>query len=347
MNLVIQTSNACIDSVYSIIDVHPSPSAGTNTPDTSFCALDELNQTEIEIWIDGQSGLFDLVWENKGVIDTLTFYDTGNYVVPVNNEPGFNEYRLLKLIQRFDNGMCEAILNDLVRVTVFPRPDTSLTIANDGVCSPVVSEIQASYGYLSYVWDYGDGTRDTTNYGHVVHYYENSTFEVANYPLKLVIETLNGCIDSIRRSVTVHPQPIANFFPNPVKQYWPNTTVAVKNLSRQGSWSYHWDFGDESTSTEKDPDSHTYDTFGEYGIELIVFSEFCTDTARRSIDILPPPPIAEFAPDTSACPPVTVTFRNNSIYAEKYIWDFDDGSFSTEENPTHTFYVRVGPIWLN
>ncbi len=23
-----------------------------------------------------------------------------------------------------------------------------------------------------------------------------------------------------------------------------------------------------------------------------------------------------------------------------YIWDFDDGSFSTEENPTHVFYVR-------
>jgi hypothetical protein len=27
------------------------------------------------------------------------------------------------------------------------------------------------------------------------------------------------------------------------------------------------------------------------------------------------------------------------MYGETYLWDFDDGSFSSEENPTHTFYV--------
>ena len=339
MKLVIVTNNGCVDSVSSNIAVHPSPAAGTNTPDSSFCAVDELNQTEIGIWIEGQSGLFDLVWENKGVVDTITFPDTGNYIVPVNNEPGFNEYRLLKLIQRFENGLCETLLNDLVRVTVFPRPDTTLTITNDGICSPVESEIQASYGYLSYAWDYGDGILDTTDYGHVVHHYTNSSVDVTTYPLKLVIETLNGCIDSIQRGITVHPQPIANFIPHPGKQYWPNTTISLENMSSPGSWSYHWDFGDETTSTVKDPGDHTYAEFGEYGIELITYSEFCTDTAIKSIVILPPEPIADFAPDTSACPPFTVTFRNNSIYAETYIWDFDDGSFSTKENPTHTFYV--------
>ncbi len=339
MKLTMETDQGCMDSVLRDIAVHPSPDAGTDTPDTSFCAVDEFNQTQIEIWIRGQSGLFDLVWENKGILDTLSFPDTGTYVVPVNNETGFNEYRLLKLIQRYDDGICETMLNDLVRVTVFPRPDTSLTVTNEGVCSPVASDIQAAYGYLRYAWYFGDGTVDTTEYGHVVHHYQNTTYEVATYPLKLVIETLNGCIDSVTESVTVHPQPIAKFIAIPRKQYWPNTTVNLENISNPGSWSYHWDFGDESTFTEREPEEHTYADFGEYGIALIVYSEFCADTAISSVVILPPPPVADFAPDTSACPPVRVTFRNNSKYGETYIWDFDDGSFSTEENPTHTFYV--------
>ena len=83
------------------------------------------------------------------------------------------------------------------------------TITNDGVCSPVESEIQTAYGYLSYAWDFGDGTRDTTEYGHVVHHYVNTTVDAATYRLKVVIETLNGCVDSARGNITVHPQPIA------------------------------------------------------------------------------------------------------------------------------------------
>ena len=339
MKLVIETDQGCLDSITSFIPVHPGPDAGTNTQDTSFCEVDELNQTDIEIWISGQPGVFNLVWENKGVIDTMAFPNTGTYTVPVMNEPGFNEYRLLKLIQVFDDGMCETILNDMVRVTVFPMPDTTLTITNDGVCSPVESEIQTAYGYLSYAWDFGDGTRDTTEYGHVVHHYVNTTVDAATYRLKVVIETLNGCVDSARGNITVHPQPIANFFPDPAKQYWPNATVSLNNLSSEGNWSYYWDLGDGGTSGEKDPAPHTYDDFGEYGITLVVFSDFCRDTAVRSAVILPPVPVADFSPDTAACPPVTVTFRNHSTYGETYLWDFDDGSFSGKENPTHTFYV--------
>ena len=38
------------------------------------------------------------------------------------------------------------------------------------------------------------------------------------------------------------------------------------------------------------------------------------------------------------CPPLEVRFQNNSLYADSYFWDFDDGDFSSEAEPTHTFY---------
>jgi gliding motility-associated-like protein len=36
--------------------------------------------------------------------------------------------------------------------------------------------------------------------------------------------------------------------------------------------------------------------------------------------------------------PLTVSFTNQSIYGEEYLWEFDDGSTSNEFEPTHTFY---------
>jgi PKD repeat protein len=63
----------------------------------------------------------------------------------------------------------------------------------------------------------------------------------------------------------------------------------------------------------------------------------CQDSVIKQIEILPPKPEVAFSPDTSGCPPMLVSFKNNSLYADTYVWDFDDGTSSTEENPRHTF----------
>ena len=49
------------------------------------------------------------------------------------------------------------------------------------------------------------------------------------------------------------------------------------------------------------------------------------------------PPVALPSPDTAGCAPMTVHFQNNTINAVSYLWDFDDGTQSTEADPTHTF----------
>jgi hypothetical protein len=36
---------------------------------------------------------------------------------------------------------------------------------------------------------------------------------------------------------------------------------------------------------------------------------------------------------------LTIRFVNRSSFGESYIWDFDDGQYSSEENPVHTYYV--------
>ena len=52
-----------------------------------------------------------------------------------------------------------------------------------------------------------------------------------------------------------------------------------------------------------------------------------------------PIPTADFEPDTVGCTPLTIKFINKSSFGESYIWDFGDNIYSTEKNPSHTYYV--------
>jgi len=62
------------------------------------------------------------------------------------------------------------------------------------------------------------------------------------------------------------------------------------------------------------------------------------DTIHIQVEI-PPLPTAYWLPDTAGCTPFTVHFRNLSINAESFVWDFGDRTYSTEVNPIHTYYV--------
>jgi len=55
--------------------------------------------------------------------------------------------------------------------------------------------------------------------------------------------------------------------------------------------------------------------------------------------ILPPPPVADFEGLASGCAPLTVKFKNKSIHGESYTWDFGDRQYSSEKEPSHTYYV--------
>lgn len=63
-----------------------------------------------------------------------------------------------------------------------------------------------------------------------------------------------------------------------------------------------------------------------------------SDTIHIKV-MMPPKPVAYFSPDTVGCTPLTVKFRNESLYGETYIWGFGDGQYSTAVNPVHTYYV--------
>jgi PKD repeat protein len=226
---------------------------------------------------------------------------------------------------------------DTTRQTIYVYPATvaDFSFNNEG-CSPlsVAFDNETVRGY-DYFWDFGDGTtmtiQDPTNI------YFNFSDHDTMYYINLTSTSQHGCMDSKTDSVYVYAQPEAEFIALPSHQEFPSSTVTVDNMTNPGNWNYQWDMGDGSTSSLENPQPHTYATWGDFLINLHVSSFHCADSVWHTIRIFPTKPIADFDTVYPGCEPHTVQFRNNSLYGDAYLWEFDDGSTSNEFEPTHTF----------
>jgi PKD repeat protein len=110
--------------------------------------------------------------------------------------------------------------------------------------------------------------------------------------------------------------------------------------------SWHWDFGDGTTSTMQNPE-HRYNISGDFSVTLTASNiggngdPFRTNF-RRGNDTIPiVSPAAEFSMNSSeGTTPLTIQFNDHSTGTPSptYQWNFGDGSQnSTEKNPVHTF----------
>lgn len=120
--------------------------------------------------------------------------------------------------------------------------------------------------------------------------------------------------------------------------------VDFENLS-SGAVTYAWDFGDGFGSTDVDP-SHTFTSTGVFTVQLIATDPLScniSDTAWIDITVHDDSLFAGFDTIVSDfCDSLVVDFVNESISIGPdvtYLWNFGDGTFSTEENPTHSFVL--------
>jgi PKD repeat protein len=117
-------------------------------------------------------------------------------------------------------------------------------------------------------------------------------------------------------------------------------TVNFKNTSSNAS-SFEWNFGDGSVSSEKDP-SHIFERAGTYMVKLVASKEGKQEEETVEIKVVEAipglNPKAAFSSSKTTCEaPCTVVFTNSSENADRYRWDFGNGTSSEEVNPTCTF----------
>lgn len=222
------------------------------------------------------------------------------------------------------------------QITAFPEPDFIITPSVDTGCHALSVSFSPSNGGVIYNWDFGDGVTSTSS--NPTHVFTNTGVIDSVYTVTLIATNAFSCVDTAQIPVTVYPLPGASFSASPLLQVYPNATVNLLNTSN-GGFTYHWDFGDGTTSPTFNPPAHLYATWGTYQIQLTVFNDHCQDTVSHFITIDPPLPVSSFVlSDTAGCRPFTVSFTNNSLYATSYLWDFGDGGTSTQQDPSYTYY---------
>lgn len=218
------------------------------------------------------------------------------------------------------------------QVTVFPVPTARFELSDSVGCHPLAVDLtNLSTGADQFTWDYGDGTSSDTTEAVHQHVWNNFAGPgPAQFTVELTATTDRGCTHTTSRSVTVHPQVIAAFVSDTVG--CAPLPVQFVNVST-GATSYEWTFGDGVFSALASP-AHTYMNQGldeqVRTATLVATSAFgCTDTAQRTIRILPQP-LAQFVPGVlDGCQPLNVPFQDLSVGGVQYEWDFGNGQLLT------------------
>ncbi|MCP4314242.1 MAG: PKD domain-containing protein [Bacteroidetes bacterium] len=347
-------TSGCFGVDTTIMHVVPPPFAVILTPDSAWCQQETNGSIGTILFTGLDTSLFDLIYEARGILDTLFSMSSDTFDLFLNNMPGENLYVLKKVIEHHGTNSCETIVDDTLRMTVYTSPPAIFTIGDVDYCSPVEVRFDAVEGYNSYSWNFGDGDSDESSSNQISHifrydYTDNFFIEEGDtvydlsrhdtlFHITMHAETIHGCTGEFEDSIRIYPNPRADFFVSPLLQNHPDSLVYLINLSSVGPWDYYWDFGDSINSDLKDPNEHIFENWGIFDISLATYSPFCADTVVKRVQIMPPPPVSGFEPDTFGCPPLSITFSNYSLYADTYIWDFGDGKFSSDREPTHTFY---------
>lgn len=298
----------------------------SQTPSASFTVNDSAGCAPLNIQFTNTSAnATNYLWDfGNGNTSTLpnpsiTYTVLGSYTIT------------LIAINNLSGEADTLILNNFI--TVLAPPDADFTATPTSVCvnNGTVSFTNISTNSVSWIWDFGDGSSSTAQ--HPVHTYTTA----GNYTVKLIATNIYNCnnIEIKNLYITVYNKPTASFTASPTIACDPGETINFQSTST-GAVSWLWNFGDGNTSTLQNP-AHIYGATGSYDVSLIVTNaNGCKDTLVKSsfIEIISAPPVSFTASDTTGCAPKTISFTNNTPNTTAWLWDFGNGTTSTQQNPT-------------
>ena len=192
--------------------------------------------------------------------------------------------------------------------------------------------------------DFGDGAFMEGNGTEVSHSYVEEGTYVATLSVYDEWNSKSTCEVTLRVLHNDEPRASFTYSPSELKA---GDSVSFRDSSNDPDGSvvaWFWDFGDGSTSTERNP-THSYDSPGTYTVVLTVTdNDGMKGSHTKTVLVLPRnlPPTADFTifpKDPKAGE--EVSFVDKSYDSDGNIvgwqWDFGDGSTSTEKEPVHVF----------
>ncbi|MBI4648584.1 MAG: PKD domain-containing protein, partial [Bacteroidia bacterium] len=245
---------------------------------------------------------------------------------------GFGAYNVTLAV--ISNLGCSSSLVHSIVVTPNPTANFHSQPNCVGYLTYFSDSSEVEYGIINnWHWEFGDG--DTSALQNPEHTYNSA----GDYDVLLIVSTNSGCLDTILRTVSINFAPHAGF--NSMNacvlkdaQFTDLSTIAYGNIT-----SWLWLFGDDSIAELQNP-VHQYAFSGTFNVTLITTSNLgCMDTISAPVTVYPSPEI--YFTSTTECMNSKTQFTNQTQISSGSVtswnWDFDDGTFSSLQNPLHTF----------
>jgi PKD repeat protein len=197
----------------------------------------------------------------------------------------------------------------------------------------------------SYAWTTSDGYSGTGNNFH--HYFQSQGW----YQVCLTINVYNALQQLLCTSTSCDSIYVGNGGGSQCYAYWGSQEnildayFADLSSGTDSIITWHWDFGDNTTSSLQNP-IHTYSQSGYYYVCLTIETGAngivtCTDTYCQSIYVGSNNTgcQANFSmyPDSSGTGFQFQNLSTGTTNSTNYYWNFGDGNSSTLENPFHTY----------
>ncbi|MFZ6051974.1 choice-of-anchor L domain-containing protein [Halocola ammonii] len=303
-----------VDGVLEVILPDYPPMTVDLGPDQQLDCLEDL---VVDPAVEGGSETYDYVWINSSG-DTLT-------LASILDMQGIDVGPGTLTLNVFDECLSQAsdeieISFPPVPVNVDLGPDLTVTCLDTSLITPNVS---GGIGDYSYEW-FEEGISISTD-----EQIEVNTGETVE--ISLFVEDQCGNSNQDDMSVIIPPEPIELITHNDtVICHGDSIELFAFATGGQGGYSYEWSPVNEQNVTEIEErlwETTTYSIYAE---------DVCGNATEAEILVQVEEVIANFNYDKVGS--WGLEFTNASNYEGDYLWDFDDGTTSTEENPSHTYY---------
>lgn|GEM_PF-2346941 len=274
---------------------------------------------------------------------TKYFYDFGNTFSDTNQNP-INTYRTpgvydVKLIVTDVYG-CQDVKEIKGLVNVLPIPTANFASGQQIGCSYphqvnfVNTTTANAAGSITYDWDFGNG-----NYSIVKT--PSTSYQISgNFNVRLIATNALGCKDTIIKPNFIKIQLAKASFNSLNEVGCPPLLANFSSTSTPVGGSYKWSFGSVANSNAADT-SVLFKNSGNYTVKLVYTStNGCVDSLVKTglVQVSPAPNATFYADDSTACrKPHKVNFTSLGTIGASWLWDFGDGTISTQRNPAKTY----------
>ncbi len=225
----------------------------------------------------------------------------------------------------------------------FVGPTAAITTAGSDTCSinPKFVFGSSSAGYSSLKWHFGDGASidSAATAGPFTVTYATPGVKTVT----LAATSPQGCVAIDYKTITVVPKAALAAITINKPLFCIGDTLKL-SVANQAGFTYHW----------AGPGNYTADT-SAINIPLTAATQAgqyfltrtrsaCTYADSVTVPAIYAQPQAAFYtyPTIPArlSVPISISFFNQSVNADSFLWDFGDGSTSTDKNPAHNYTVK-------